>query len=287
LRAAVIVLFWTAATLVAAACSGGGAATPTPLPTIAGRAAAPGVAELADRYYLALNSGNVSDMVAILDQDVVQTDGDSQIVGKADVMARLIAGLSAVAQYSYAYSRIEGNSFFAAHTYVVNADRDTGIFPLATVQIELVAQDGKITFINVTSDGEADTPTASAPTPSAAGASTPTPGALGELEDLDAIRRLTFDYWIAFNDYDTEKVLSYLEESYRAEREEEIADDIGRIKLFRVSLGVSQRSPAVLTSPTEGEMMINLKEPLGTRQVRMAFRKVDGEWKITHAEQEE
>ena len=133
---------------------------------------------------------------------------------------------------------------------------------------------------------------ASGPTPSPASevgtstaASVPT-AALGTDEDVETIRRLAFDYWTAFNDYDKERVLSYLEDSYRAEREGELGKDIGRLKLFSVKLGVSQLTPPRLTGVGEGEMVLLMEEPLGTRQIRMAFRKIDGEWKITHAEEE-
>ncbi len=277
-----VVVLLTASVLVVG-CAGGGSPTPTPLPTIAGNTPKPGVAIMADRYYDALNRGAVSDMVGLLDQDVVLTVGGSQIVGKADVIARLITSFSALADYAYSNERLEGNSFFATHTYVVDAERETGIFPLANTQIELVAQDGKITFINVSSDAE---PPASVEATTVPSGETPTPTAVPaeEQQDLEAIRRLAFEYWIAFNEHDTDKVLSYLEESYAAQRQGDISDQIGRIKLFRVSLGVSQRSSPVLLSPTEGEMMLNLKEPLGTRTIRMGFRKVDGDWKITYAE---
>ena len=35
----------------------------------------------------------------------------------------------------------------------------------------------------------------------------------------------------------------------------------------------------------EWEMYLTMKEPLGTRRIRMGFRKVAGEWKITFAEE--
>ena len=38
-----------------------------------------------------------------------------------------------------------------------------------------------------------------------------------------------------------------------------------------------------MTAPGQGEMFMRLKEPLGTRRIRMAFVRVDGEWKITYA----
>ena len=272
----VLLAAWIAA---AAACGGGSAPTPTPLPTIAAAGMKPGIAVLADRYYEALNSGNVNAIVTLLDQNVVLTVDDVQVVGKADVIARMISGFSSFAKYAYSDARIEGNSFLATHTYEVDPERDTGAFPLVAGPIELVAQEGKITFINV---GSAAEPTA-APTP----APTPTAAATGDPETLGALKRLAFDYWIAVNERDVEKVLSYLEESYRAARAEGIAAEIEQLELFGVTLGVSERSPPALLSPTEGEMTVNVREPQGARKYRMGFALVDGAWKISFAEEAE
>ena len=274
------VVLLTALTVAAAACGGGGAPTPTPLPTLPASFEKAGIEVLADRYYEALNAGNINAVVILLDQDVVLTDGETQVVGKADVIARLITGFSAFATYAYSNARIEGNSFFADHTYEVDPDRETGLFPLATGPTELVAQDGKITFINV---GAAAKPAAAIRTVEP----TPTAASEGDPETLAALKRLAFDYWIAVNEHDVDKVLSYLEESYRAGRAEEVSAEIEQMKLFGVTLGVSERSAPALLSPTEGEMMLNLREPLGVRKVRMAFRMVDGEWKISFAEEVE
>ena len=274
MRAArVIVLVWVLAAAVAA-CGGEGAPTATPLPTVPAVGAKPGIEVLADRYYEALNSGNINAIVTLLDQNIVMTVNDTQMVGKADVVTRLISGFSSFARYSYADARIEGNSFFATHAYEVDPERDTGLFPLFAGPIELVAQDGRITFINV---GAAADPAAAAPTADP----TPTAAPSGDPETLGALKSLAFEYWIAVNEYDVEKALSYLEDSYRAEREEEIAAEIEQLELFGVTLGVSERSPPTLLSPNEGEMMVNIREPLRTSRFRMGFVMVDGEWRIS------
>ena len=114
---------------------------------------------------------------------------------------------------------------------------------------------------------------------------TPTPAPTGEVTDVDKLRQLALDYWAAFNAYDEEKVLSYLEEAYRAERESDIRKDIGRLKSFGVKLNVSEDSAPRVISPGLGDMTLKLQEPLGTRTVMMAFIEVDGEWKIAFAEE--
>ena len=269
-----------ALTVAAAACGGGSAPTPTPLPPLPVVGLKPGIEVVADRYYEALNDGNINAVVVLLDENVVLTDDEAQVVGKAGVITRLITGFSTFAKYAYSNARIEGNSFFADHTYEVDPERDTGSFPLFAGPVELVAQNGKITFINV---GAAAEPAPAQPTAEP----TPTPESGADPETLAALKSLAFEYWIAFNQYDVEKVLSYLEASYRAERGQEIADEIGQLELFGVTLGVSERSPPALLSPTEGEMVLNLREPLGVRKFRMAFRMVDGEWKISFADEVE
>lgn len=103
--------------------------------------------------------------------------------------------------------------------------------------------------------------------------------------DVETLRDLTFAYWDAFNAYEADTVLSYLEEAYRFQREEEIRADIGRLSLFRVKLGIDEESPPTSIGTEEAEMFLTLREPLGTRRIRMAFIREEAEWKITFAEE--
>ena len=83
--------------------------------------------------------------------------------------------------------------------------------------------------------------------------SSPTPtltaGPLDDSREADALRQLAFAYWDAFNSYDAERALGYLEEDYRQQRDETIRAEIARIKLFGVKLGVSRRVPSVDCRP--------------------------------------
>jgi|GEM_PF-2444664 len=135
------------------------------------------------------------------------------------------------------------------------------------------------------------TPTAT-PTPTsvatATGIPTSTPTqapAAAEAADAEVLRQLAFAYWEAFNAYDADRALSYLEDAYRAERESEIRSEIGQIRMFRVKLGVSEESPPQVVGQGDWEMFLSMKEPIGTRRIRMAFTPVEGEWKITCAEE--
>lgn len=101
----------------------------------------------------------------------------------------------------------------------------------------------------------------------------------------ERLRGLAFSYWEAFNAYDADLVLSYLEEAYRAARDELIRDEIDTISAFRVRLGIREESPPVVLSDGTAEMFIELKEPLGTRRIRMAFAQIDGDWIIVFAEE--
>ncbi len=101
----------------------------------------------------------------------------------------------------------------------------------------------------------------------------------------ETLRLLAFAYWEAFNSYDSERALSYLDEGYRAERESEIRSEIGQIKRFSVKLGVSEESGPQMTRADEAEMFLKMREPLGSRRIRMAFRMAEDSWKITYAEE--
>ena len=137
-----------------------------------------------------------------------------------------------------------------------------------------------ITLVGVACGGS--TESASAPVPT----DVPTTGPALDSREADALRQLAFAYWEAFNAYDADRTLGYLEESYRQKQEDEIRNEIGLIELFGVQLEVSEKSPPQVVSEDEREMYLDLKEPLGTRKIRMAFRRKEGEWKIIFAEEQ-
>jgi len=72
-------------------------------------------------------------------------------------------------------------------------------------------------------------PSTATPIPPSTASSPVSPG---PTEQIETLRQLAFDYWAAFNVYDKEKVLSFLEESYRTERESRIRSDIGRLSAY-------------------------------------------------------
>ena len=99
------------------------------------------------------------------------------------------------------------------------------------------------------------------------------------------LRRLAFAYWDAYNAYDVDRVLSYLEPSERAKREAGIRDEIGRLKTFGVKLGISEQSPPALSAPDTGEMLMTMQEPLGSRTMKMVFLHRDGKWWVIAADE--
>jgi hypothetical protein len=138
--------------------------------------------------------------------------------------------------------------------------------------------------------GETGSSSASPDTTVTAGVTTtsPAPSATPPMTEADSqtMRELAFAYWDAFNAYDAERTLSLLAPAYRAQREEKIRGEISRIKGFGVKLGVTEKSPPVLLSADEAEMYLTLKEPLGSRTIRMAFTPTaDGSWVIISAEE--
>ncbi|MCZ7661609.1 MAG: hypothetical protein M5U22_01015 [Thermoleophilia bacterium] len=128
------------------------------------------------------------------------------------------------------------------------------------------------------------------PAPTAAQATAAT-GAGGSspisLADAAALRKLAFAYWKAYNAYDVDAALAYLEPGYRAARAKVVSSEINRIETFGVTLGISEKSPPLLTGPDQGEMLLDMKEPLGTRTIRMGFVRVGDSWWISAAEESE
>lgn len=140
----------------------------------------------------------------------------------------------------------------------------------AAVLIVLLAACGESAVTPAGGDGSATT----------AATSSTSPGA-----PTEELRELAFAYWEAFNAYDPDRVLSYLEEGYRASREDPIRSEIRQIDAFGVQLGVTEASPPVMLSDDTAEMFLELKNPLGVKRIRMAFELIDGAWMITYAQE--
>ena len=51
---------------------------------------------------------------------------------------------------------------------------------------------------------------------------TPNPGPVADPQEADTLRQVAFAYWEAFNAYDADRALGYLEEDYRQQRDEEV-----------------------------------------------------------------
>lgn len=81
--------------------------------------------------------------------------------------------------------------------------------------------------------------------------------------------------------------MSYLEGNYRQAHRGEVEKGIKKMKMFGVKLGVSEESPPRIKGANEAEMYVALKDPLGIRRILMKFAMVEGEWKITFAEEVE
>ena len=78
-----------------------------------------------------------------------------------------------------------------------------------------------------------------------------------------------------------------LEGSYRAAEEELIRKDIGKMKLFRVKLGVSEETPPTLDDNGDYETYLSLETPIDTRRVLMVLRRIGGEWWIIYSDEVE
>ena len=99
-------------------------------------------------------------------------------------------------------------------------------------------------------------------------------------QEVAKIRQIAEAYWVTLNEYDVDHALTMLEPGYRAQEEELIRSDIGRMKLFRVKLEVSEVIPPSLNADGDYETYLSLKTPVDIRRVLMVFRRIDGQWWI-------
>ena len=104
-------------------------------------------------------------------------------------------------------------------------------------------------------------------------------------DDVAEIRRIVTEYWEAFNEYDVDRAVTMLEPGYRAQEEELIRKDIGRMKLFRVKLEVSEDAPPTLNADGDYETYLSIGTPIDTRTVLMVFRRIEGRWWIVYSDE--
>jgi hypothetical protein len=102
------------------------------------------------------------------------------------------------------------------------------------------------------------------------------------LEDIDKAKQVIADYWQAFNSYDIEGVLDYLEETFRQQKGAGLESDMGRMQAFGVKLGVAPAAEPAITPDGKIEIKIDLKTPIDTRLVTYRLTEVSGEWKICY-----
>ena len=82
------------------------------------------------------------------------------------------------------------------------------------------------------------------------------------------------------NSYDLERALSYYEEQYREREEEEVKDDISKLRQFSVTLSVTNVSEPVLIDQDKARCEIILNTPIGDRNLIYLLERINGDWKI-------
>ena len=98
--------------------------------------------------------------------------------------------------------------------------------------------------------------------------------------DIDTVRQLIAEYWEAMNSYDVERTLSYYEEQYQELEEEEVKNDIGRLKQFSVTLTVADISEPVFIDEDKVRCEIILDTPIGDKNLVYFLERINGEWRI-------
>jgi hypothetical protein len=134
---------------------------------------------------------------------------------------------------------------------------------------------------------EEETPSTSTPTPEATESEKTQPPATTTEEDIEAARQVVFAYREAYNNYDVEGALSFLEESHRAEREDEIRSDIAQMDTYNIKLGVEEEAEPEVTADGMVAIYIKLDVPVfgqKDRHVVYKLTELAGEWKICISE---
>jgi hypothetical protein len=111
-----------------------------------------------------------------------------------------------------------------------------------------------------------------------------TPPAAAE-EDIEAARQVVSAYWEAYNSYDVDGVLALLEDSWREERADAIAGEIGQMKTFGITLNAEEEAEPEVTADGTVAIKMKIATPLGDRHYTYRLKKINGEWKIYSAEE--
>jgi pyruvate/2-oxoglutarate dehydrogenase complex dihydrolipoamide acyltransferase (E2) component len=135
-------------------------------------------------------------------------------------------------------------------------------------------------------------PTTTPPPATTAPATETAPPAAGEAitpEGIEAARQVVFAYWEAYNSYDVDGVLALLEDSWREERADDIASEIGQMEGAKITLGVEEEAEPEVTEGTIAiKMFIDIPIVfMPDRHYIYYLKKIDGEWKIYSAEEVE
>ncbi len=103
----------------------------------------------------------------------------------------------------------------------------------------------------------------------------------------ELVRNTAFAYWDAWNSYDADKVLAFLEPSYRGVEEERIRRDIGRTQSFNAKLRLTEESPPVRLESAHWEIFLTMRTPIDMRRIRMTFLVGEDRYWITFSGQVE
>ena len=126
----------------------------------------------------------------------------------------------------------------------------------------------------------------SKPVPGSSPEPTPIPPAPAQALDNDTpeepgtASEVILKYWEAMNSYDLERTLSYYEENYREQEEEEVAGDISRLRQFDVTLSVKEVSEPVFIFEDKVRHEAKLDTPIGDKNLIYELVIVNGVWKI-------
>jgi hypothetical protein len=104
-------------------------------------------------------------------------------------------------------------------------------------------------------------------------------------EDIEAARQVVSAYWEAYNSYDVDGVLALLEDSWREERADAIAGEIGQMKTFGITLNAEEEAEPEVTADGTVAIKMKIATPLGDRHYTYRLKKINGEWKIYSAEE--
>ncbi len=96
----------------------------------------------------------------------------------------------------------------------------------------------------------------------------------------------TMQLWEVYNKHDLDALMTFYEENYWKEQEEEIRSNMQPFRTFSITISAEETSPPTEIAPGKWEIKHIARFPLGSINMVFVYEEFGGDWLLTYAEGE-